>query len=173
MSKPMEIELPDIALSVKYREKGAFVDCYYIDIPKEISLEKYIQAFYTTILFKVERGILSISTLKFASDKDAVQLSLGQTKDYSIWSVENRQDNQILLAEFTGKTKSWLMVQPRKNSMTRLYFGSVVVPKNLSDSGQASFGLLFHVLSKFHQIYSRALLKAATKKLMKEKHQNE
>ena len=165
-----EIEVPVTALSAKYRERGAFIDCYCIDLPKDISLEQYIQSFYTTTLFKLERTVLSIATLKSASDKDAVELSLGLADKYSIWSVESRRDNQILLADFTGKTKSWLMVQrltSTKTPMTRLYFGSVVIPKTITKNGQVSFGAVFHLLSKFHQIYSRALLKAATQQLLK------
>ncbi|WP_191601532.1 hypothetical protein [Marinomonas algicola] len=171
MSHLIEIELPEVALSARYRENGAFVDCYSVDVPKEISLEKYIQAFYTTPLFKIERTILSLATLKATSDKDAIRLSTNQTRHYSIWTVENRVDNQILLADVTGKTKSWLMVQELKSgksSITRLYFGSVVVPKGVSKNGQASFGFVFHLLSQFHKTYSRALLNATAKKLLKE-----
>ncbi|MEH6450534.1 MAG: hypothetical protein V7765_17820 [Oleispira sp.] len=169
MPKVIATELPSDALSTSYQEQGAFVDCYYMDIAKDISLEQYIQAFYTTTLFKLERSLLSLATFKRTKDVEAVELSLGKSDQYSIWTVEGRESNQIMLRDFTGNTRSWLMVQkPNENQMgTRLYFGSVVVPKSVSKNGQGSFGVLFHLLDKFHEVYSRALLNAAYRKLLR------
>jgi hypothetical protein len=168
MPKIIETELPSEALSTRYQEQGAFVDCYYIDIAKDISFEQYIQAFYTRTLFKLERCLLSLATFKRTKDEDAVELSLGKTDQYSIWTVEGREYNQIMLRDFTGNTRSWLMVKKlsENNVGTRLYFGSVVVPKDVTKDGQGSFGVLFHLLDKFHKIYSRALLRAAYRKLL-------
>jgi len=50
---------------------------------------------------------------------------------------------------------------------TRLYFGFVVVPKSVSKNGQGSFGVMFNLLDKFHGVYSRALLNAAYKRLLR------
>jgi len=169
MSKIVQAAVPCHALSAKYMQQGAFVDCYYIDIPKEVSLDNYIKAFYTTFLFKIERTILSLATFKQAIDMHAVELSLGTSENYSVWTVEGRVSDQIMLRDFTGKTRSWLMVQKSRvneGTFTRLYFGSVVVPKAVSANGQAKFGFIFHVLGKFHQLYSRALLNAAYNKLL-------
>jgi len=167
MPKVIETELPNNALSASYKQQGAFVDCYYIDIEKDILLDEYIQAFYTTALFKLERSLLSLATFKPTFDREAVELSLGQSDSYSIWTVEGREDQQIMLRDFSGNTRSWLMIQKLNESEmgTRLYFGSVVVPKGTVKNGQASFGMLFHLLGKFHKVYSRALLSAAYKKL--------
>lgn len=166
MPKVFESELPSNALSAIYKTQGAFVDCYYCEIVRDVSLDEYIQAFYTTPLFKLERSLLSLATFKRASDHDALALSLGKSDRYSIWTVEGREANQIMMRDFTGNTRSWLMVQKATGEAgTRLYFGSVVVPKGRTESGQASFGGLFHLLGKFHQIYSKALLTAAYKRL--------
>lgn len=170
MSKIIETEIPFDALSAAYLDAGAFVDCYYIDIPKEVTLEQYIKAFYTTPLFKVERSILSLATFKLAKDSEAIELSLGKAKSYSIWTVENRDTDQIILCEFTENTRSWLRVNVIKTAgvtTTRLFFGSVVIPKKGSENGDVKFGFLFHLLGKFHQIYSKALLSAAYKKLLR------
>lgn len=168
MPKVFESELPSNALSATYKTQGAFVDCYYSEVAKDISLDEYIQAFYTTPLFKLERSFLSLATFEGASDHDALSLSLGKSDRYSIWTVEGREANQIMMRDFTGNTRSWLMVQKASGGKTgtRLYFGSVVVPKGRTESGQASFGGLFHLLGKFHQIYSKALLTAAYKRLL-------
>lgn len=167
MPKVFTTELPKSALSSSYKAQGAFVDCYYLDILQDISLDKYIQAFYTTPLFKLERSLLSLATFKRANDDGAVELSLGKSEHYSIWTVEGRESNQIMLRDFSGNTRSWLMVEDKKNEIgTRLYFGSVVVPKDRKNNGQASFGKLFHFLGSFHKIYSKALLSAAYRKLL-------
>lgn len=169
MPKVIASELPNDTLSALYQKQGAFVDCYYIDIAIDISLAEYIQAFYTTSIFKLERSLLSLATLKCTRDDKAVELSLGRSDNYSIWTVEGRESNQIMLRDFTGNTRSWLMVEKSSGSeiSTRLYFGSVVVPKDKAKNGQASFGVLFHLFGKFHQVYSRALLKAAYRKLLR------
>ena len=167
MPKVFESELPSNALSATYKTQGAFVDCYYSEIAKDVSLDEYIQAFYTTPLFKLERSLLSLATFKCASDHDALALSSGKSDRYSIWTVEGREANQVLMRDFTGNTRSWFMVKKASGGEAgiRLYFGSVVVPKGKTEGGQASFGVLFHLLGKFHQIYSKALLRAAYKKL--------
>jgi len=166
-----EAELPRNALSTKCVEQGAFADCFYIDIPKEVTLAEFIKAFYTTALFKTERAILSVVTLKPASDAQAVELSAGRSKQYSAWVVEGRVADQIILADISGRTKSWLMVQASDLdgcAATRLYFGSVVVPKKVAVGEKASKGLLFQLLGGFHKVYSRALLKSAYNTLLKE-----
>ena len=159
-------DLPSNALLEKYKQAGAFVDCYYINMNKQVTLAEYIHAFYTTPIFKIERTILSIFARRPSSDSQAKELSLGNSDTFSIWSVEQRLENQILLCEFTGNTRSWLMVATSKTdaSNTRLYFGSTVIPKE-SDDGKKTFGVLFHLLGGFHRLYSRALLKAAAKKV--------
>jgi len=171
MSNIVEVSLPAKALSATYQEEGAFADCYYIDIPRDVTLETYIKAFYTTPVFKIERTLLSIVTFKVATDSDAMALSLDQSERYSIWTVERRQSNQILLRDFTQKTRSWLMIEKRKDDdavITRLFFGSVVVPKSVSSKGHASFGVLFHMFDRFHKFYSRMLLRSAYKSLLKD-----
>ncbi len=170
MSKIQSRELPDEALSTKYAHSGAFTDCFSIDISRKVSLDEYIEAFYTTSLFKVERTVLSLFARKPSTDEDAKQLSLGNDRRFSAWTVENRLPNQILLCDFTNKTRSWLMVDYQENMLTpvtRLYFGSVVIPKSVSEFGPASFGFLFHTLSGFHYMYSRLLLRSAFVRLEK------
>ncbi len=64
MPKVMETDLPSNVLSVSYKEQGAFVDCYYINIEKEIHLDEYLKVFYTTALFKLDRSLSSLVTFK-------------------------------------------------------------------------------------------------------------
>jgi hypothetical protein len=164
MATILPSELPQAALLQRYVKQGAYTDCYRMEVPRRIALPEYIAAFYTTPLFKVERTILSLVAGKSASDEAANELAQGQTSQFSAWSVEGRSGDQLLLCDFLGRTRSWLMVEPGPSS-TWLYFGSAVVPKSVAASGQASFGFAFHALKGFHHLYTQALMRAALKKL--------
>ena len=163
-------KLPEDALSFKYAKNSAYTDCFFVDISRKVTFEEFIESFYTTSLFKVERILLSVIVRKPSSDEDAKQLSKGIIKRFAVWTVEQRLSNQVLLCDFTNNTRSWFMIEHQggtQTDVTRLYFGSVVVPKSVSELGHASFGYLFHLLSGFHNVYSRALLRAAVVQLEK------
>jgi hypothetical protein len=48
-------ELPADALPWKDRERGAYTDCYTTDVPLQVSHARYVEAFYTSWAFKLER----------------------------------------------------------------------------------------------------------------------
>jgi hypothetical protein len=156
-------ELPEAALLQRYKGNGSYTDCYFMDMPRRIDMSEYISAFYTTSLFKIERRILALVG-KQSTDQDAHNLAKGHDAPFAAWSVEERASNQLLLCDFLGRTRSWLMVEFGQSS-TRLYFGSAVVPKSKSATGKASFGIAFHALSGFHHLYTKALMRAAQAKL--------
>ena len=152
----------------KDRSKGALTDCFYVDVEQHVTLEDYIFAFYTMRLFKLERAILSFVIRKPSTDEGAFLLSRDKTDTFSAWTVEARTASQILLADFSGRTKSWLMVDPNRAEAapaTRLYFGTVAMPTKVSTDGQPAVSFMFHLFGGFHRVYSRALLKAAYKKV--------
>jgi len=160
-------ELPQEALLNKYKRAGAYTDCYFMDVQRLVRHAEYVEAFYTSAVFKVERLLLSLLFSRPSNDLQAKQLARGEITNFAAWSVEGRTSNQLLLCDFLGRTRSWLMsvsTEGRSSTTTRLYFGSAVIPKNKSASGQASYGLAFHALSRFHHIYSRTLLRAALSK---------
>lgn len=162
-------ELPREALLDKYKQDGAYTDCYFIDIPRAVSQAAYVEAFYTTKLFKVERFILALLVQRPSTDVQAKLLASGEAINFAAWSVEGRTPDQLLLCDFLGHTRSWLMSAVSKDgdsSSTRLYFGSAVVPKIDRASGRASFGIAFHMLLGFHRLYSRALLRSACSRLL-------
>ena len=163
-------ELPKGAFLEKYKQQGAKTDCYFIDLPKPISQAEYIAAFYTTKLFKVERIILALLARRPSSDNEAKSLSRGEVAHFAAWTVEAQTQDQLLLCDFLGKTRSWLMSTSISADMndctTRLYFGSAVIPKRDSTGSDAKFGVLFNALSGFHHLYSKALLKAAYTRLV-------
>jgi hypothetical protein len=161
-------ELPPGTLLAPYRSRGAYTDCYHMDLPGAVPLQAYVEAFYTTRLFRIERLLLRWLVRRPSTDAQARQLALGQTTAFAAWTVEARASDQLLLCDFMKRTRSWLMVRPVEGGgaqATRLYFGSAVVPLSTSASGRASFGLAFHALGGFHRLYTRALMRAARQRL--------
>jgi len=146
--------LPSNALLARYQRDGSFTDCFACEIGRRISHAEFVTVFYTTPLFRIERLILRLLASKPSTDADAVALAAGTSDTFAAWSVEARAPDQLLLADFTGRTRSWLMVEPVSTGVavatTRLYFGSAVV------AGSRDSALL-----AFHKVYSISLLAAA------------
>lgn len=163
--------LPADALLGRLAGSGAYMDCYVTEIEGAVSLARYVEAFYTTALFKVERSILRFAASRPSSDTEARRLAQGQLDGFAAWRVEGRTPDQLLLADFTGRTKSWLMVAAAEGAgprRTRLYFGSAVLPKRADGTGRAGLGFVFSALLGFHRVYSRALLSAARSRLARQ-----
>ncbi len=161
-------ELPQKALLGKYQQQDAYTDCYSVVVPHAISHSEYIEAFYTTPLFRVERFILAMLVSRPSTDLQAKQLAFGEVETFAAWNVERKAENQLLLCDFLGRTRSWLMTDAGdqgKPASTRLYFGSAVVPKVNANNGKASYGFAFHAMLGFHRLYSRALLRSAVSRL--------
>lgn len=157
--------LPDDALLQRYRDNGAYTDCYAIDVPGAVTQAQYIEAFYTTWVFKLERAILAAVVAKSSTDAQAAELARSERDDFAAWDVEAREADQLLMRDFQRRTCSWLMSRPIENGGTRLYFGSAVVPKRDARSGKRSMGLIFAALLGFHKLYSRILLRAVVARL--------
>ena len=66
--------LPATSQLAAYRESGAYTDCYCIDLPGAVSLAGYIEAFYTTRVFKLERLVLRWLVARPSTDAQARQL---------------------------------------------------------------------------------------------------
>jgi hypothetical protein len=157
--------LPQHALLARYADNGGYTDCYATDLPGTVSHAEFVAAFYTTWLFKLERAILKWLAAKPSTDDEATELARGARHSFAAWTVEDSAPNQLLLCDFLGNTRSWLMVEPRHDGgVTRLYFGSAVVPRDVID-GHPRLGFSFRALLGFHRRYSRALLAAACARL--------
>ena len=143
---------------------GAYTDSYLTEIPAQVSFSDYVFAFYTTPLFKVERLILTLTVRKPSTDAQARELSNAKRDSFAAWTVEARDENQILMCDFAGSTRSWLMAVPAEHG-TRLYFGSAVVPHGNSKDGKPSLGFIFQALLGFHRVYSILLLASASARL--------
>ena len=83
---------------------------------------------YTGALFKLERLLLARITSRPSTDEQAKALAFGIRDSFAAWRVEERGADRLPMCEFAGRTRSWLMVIPLGNGLSRLYFGSAVVP---------------------------------------------
>jgi hypothetical protein len=154
------------ALLGKYRGGGSYADCYFTEVSRTVSQAEYVEAFYSTAVFKLERLLLARFVARPSSDAQARELASGRLASFAAWNVETREADQLLLCDMQGRTRSWLMTVPLANSnSTRLYCGSVVVPVLSHRTGTASMGLAFKALLGFHKLYSRVLLRAAAGRL--------
>jgi hypothetical protein len=161
------MELPTVSLLHRYRTEGAYTDCFVTDVPLSITQADYVEAFYTTWLFRLERWILSWLARRPSTDIEARELAFAKRDNFAAWSLEARTDNQLLMCDFQGSTRSWLMTEPIEDSDSiRCYFGSAVVPGIDRNTGEKRLGAVYRLLMGFHKRYSRALLSTAKKRLL-------
>jgi len=160
--------IPANVLLARYLTDETYIDCYTTEISGQISFAEFVFAFYTTALFKLERFILKWTVSKPSTDIQARQLADGDIEKFAAWRVESRGENELLMCDFSGRTRSWLMVIPantNNGTRTRLYFGSVVVPVRNSKTGKLSLGFGVQALLGFHKIYSMLLLNSAKSRI--------
>lgn len=148
--------MPEAALHARYGREGAYVDCFTTEIPRHVSHSQFVEAFYTSRVFKLERLILKWIVGKQSTDAEAKELAAGMRDRFAAWTVEGRSTDQLLMRDYLGHTRSWLMVAACERDGTRLHFGSVVVPKRRFP---------YNVLLGFHRLYSRVLLSSAAARL--------
>jgi hypothetical protein len=158
---PRPTAVPEASFLGGCAKRGAYTDCYTSSVPGRFDLPAFIEAFYTTLPFKLERWVLTVLFKMPSVDQQARQVALAQSSRFAAWKVEHRSDREILLD--AGQTRLWLCVIPGQCSepSTTLLFGSAVVP--MRPNGK--FGLAFHVLLGFHKLYSKLLLAAATRRI--------
>jgi hypothetical protein len=150
---------PDSLLEQINCDRGGYVDCFSTKVTGRIALSDYIHTFYTTRLFRAERMVLGLAGLG-GSDEELTQLAAGHGDVFAAWRQQARTESEILMRQVNGPTASWLMVRPLDDG-TELLFGSAVLP---SVPG-GSIGLVTRALTPLHLFYSRALLRAAAKRL--------
>jgi hypothetical protein len=161
-------EYPSASFLLQCHQAGSYTDCYRVEIDPTVTLAEFIRAFYSTGLFQLERRILKWAVNRPSTDQELQLLADSIVDRFAAWEVKARAVDQILLTDFTGKTRSWLMTETINNTSTRatrLYFGSVIVPARERDSGKPEMRKIFAILLPFHRLYSRALLASARRRL--------
>ncbi len=76
-------ELPAHALLRRYLRDGHYADCYVVEVPVAVSQAEFVEAFYTTPLFKLERAILAAAVRKPSTDDDARALARGEREAFA------------------------------------------------------------------------------------------
>ncbi|HEY1132516.1 MAG TPA: hypothetical protein VGF12_24125 [Roseateles sp.] len=161
---PQNTPLPPASLLARLaHRRGAYADAYTLQLPRAVTLAEFVEAFYTTRLFKVERALLGLFG-KPSSDAMARAVARGEGCRLAIWTVEAREGDELLMHEDSGATRSWFKIEPGAAGTT-LWFGSAVLPRQPAGGGEPRFGGIFHALLGFHRWYSRALLAAAARGL--------
>jgi len=151
-------EIPRDGFLQAYVSRG-YTDCFEVMSPVVIDLEGFVEAFYSTWLFKCERLVLGVVLRRAVRQADVIALAKG-AESFAAWSVEKRDPIQILLCDMAGHTRSYLAVSQKQGGVTRLVFGSAVV----APEGQPT-GVGMRALMPLHRFYSKCLLRLAERKL--------
>jgi hypothetical protein len=132
----------------KYSLDGTYADSYVTEVQGYIPFPTYVFAFYTTALFKVEAFILTYSVKRPSDDGQAQELADGSRNEFAAWNVEGRSENELLMCDMSGRTRSWFMVR-HLDSCTQLYFGSAVVPKKKQNNRNIVTRFYLHSIAGF------------------------
>ena len=161
---PLDAPPPaDSLLAHLAAERSAFADAYTLQLPRTVSLAEFVEAFYTTRLFKLERALITLFG-RPSSDAMARAVARGEGVRLAVWTIEARRPDELLMHEDSGATRSWFRAEAGAAGTT-LWFGSAVVPRRREPGGEPRMSWVFHALLGFHRWYSRALLKAAARRL--------
>lgn len=169
MSSVKSHPLPAGALLSRYQKPFFHTDCYFTEVSVHVSFEEFVLAFYSTWLFRLERFILKRAVSRPSTNAELARLASGDASEFAAWSVEDRSENQLLLSDFQGRTRSWLMathLETEYSDRTGLYFGSAIVPVLDKKTGEHRLGIGYEALLGFHKLYSTALLSAAATRLV-------
>src|SRR5689334_21268853 len=90
--------------------RNAFADAYTLHLPRTVSLAQFVEAFYTTRLFKLERWLIA-RTGRPSTDADVHAVAEGEDRRMAAWTVEAREGDELLMHEDSGVTRSWFKVQ--------------------------------------------------------------
>jgi hypothetical protein len=142
-------------------------DCFSLTVDRVVTLKEFVVAFYTSPVFRVERLILLILAGAPATDSDVRSVADGSGTLFAIWRVGERTTTQLLMCDRFEKTRSWFQVVPMESGATELRFGSAVAVSRNRATGAMSMRWRFRWLMGFHVLYSRILLNAAWRKLLK------
>lgn len=97
--------LPVAAVLAPYRDDGSYTDCYRAEVAATVTLAQYVEAFYTSPVFRLERFILRWAIRRPSSDAEARQLARGEIDRFAAWTVEDRDRRQLLMRDVFGSTR--------------------------------------------------------------------
>jgi hypothetical protein len=140
---------------------GRYADCFAVNIDRNVTLAQFVFAFYTSPLFRLERGLLRLLINAPSSRADARAIADGTSDEFAAWYVGQRTATQLLMCDRYERTRSWFRVEPERDGGTRLRFGSAVAAEPGEKTDVPQRPAAFSLLLWFHVLYSQALLRAA------------
>jgi hypothetical protein len=143
---------------------GRYADCFAVSVDRDVTLAQFVFAFYTSPLFRIERGLLRLLINAPSSRADARAIADGTSDKFAAWYVGQRTEMQLLMCDRYERTRSWFRVEPERGG-TRLRFGSAVAAKRGEKTDVPRRPAAFSLLLSFHVLYSQALLRAAAANL--------
>jgi hypothetical protein len=152
--------VPEGSLLAAAVREGGYADAYRVALGQGATLAEWVEAFYTSPVFRLERGLIARAMDLPAGDADARALASGAASRFSAWQVQARTADELLVA--AGRTRSWFRVEPAATagSPALVFFGSAVLPRRSGGMGGA-----FWLLLGFHKLYSRLLIVSALRRL--------
>jgi hypothetical protein len=100
---------------------------------------------------------------------DAAEVARGTSARFAEWRVEDRDEEQLLMFDVTGRTRSWFKIATISGDhsmLTFLYFGSGITPLQSGRAGRMAIGPVFKAQTGFHKLYSKALLAATRRQVL-------
>ena len=140
---------------------GSYADCFAVGVDRSVSLAEFVFAFYTSPLFRIERGLLRLLINAPSSRSDARAVADGTADKFAAWYVGQRTATQLLMCDRYERTRSWFRVAPKSGGGTHLQFGSAVAARRGEHGEIPRRPAAFKPLLSFHVVYSQALLRAA------------
>ncbi|KAA0175468.1 hypothetical protein FNF27_03168 [Cafeteria roenbergensis] len=147
------VEVPESG----FKGKG---DCFRLDVPGHVPIERFVHAFFTSWLFKLERLVLPVAT----TDSLAKDFAYSRVNEFAIWTAKERTDSELLAtwaeehSPATGAT--WMRVVHGKDDdgkpKTCLEFGSAIATGDMPYQKA-----VMAVAMPLHLAYSGLLLGAA------------
>jgi hypothetical protein len=164
--------VPDEALLKTYRggthpeRWSGYGDCFAVTVDQTVGLAEFVYCFYTSPVFRIERGILTFLAGAPSRDEDARAVADGSGRTFAIWRVGERTPTQLLMCDRYERTRSWFRVVPMEGGSTRLQFGSAVAVRHEQHTVTSQRSGSPGVLLRFHLLYSRILLHCAKKRVI-------
>src|SRR5258708_31224580 len=124
--------VPDDALLRTFRggthpeRWGRYADCFAVGVDRDVALAEFVFAFYTSPLFRIERGLLRLLINAPSSRSDARAVADGTTDKFAAWYVGQRTSTQLLMCDRYERTRSWFRVAPKSGGGKHLQVGSAV-----------------------------------------------
>ena len=90
MAKVTACAAPESSLLAEFGGPEDYTDCFYRDVPGEVSLPEFIERFYCSTAFLPEQLILKVLRTP-ASSADVRALASGEADRFGAWKVVGRR----------------------------------------------------------------------------------